>query len=233
MSRLTLKVAVPRATHEDSNIRLWPSPLVQKRGDAAGGPLKGVILKFVAVVIFVAGLLTALLGFVGIIKPLARLNMPTRKHALAWVGYGLAAIIFSLATSPDQPKGTVTSVSPTELALRDERPPAVREAAHREAAASKANWTEGRQLLIGCKVQMQADTGGFADCEKGVAMFSSLPSDSSCRMQFDQVERYVSERTKGNADPHLYDMAAIHYDGCMAEIDSFIVDAERELSHKD
>ncbi len=77
---------------------------------------------------------------------------------------------------------------------------------------------------------MQADSGGFPDCVKGVALFSSLPQESSCRMQFDQVERYVSERARGNADPHLYEMASIHFDGCAAEIDSFIVDADRELS---
>lgn len=192
--------------------------------------LKGATLTLIAVLIFTAGLFALLLGLVGVIKPIVRLHMTTRKHALAWAGCGLAAMIFALAASPDKPKHAVTGASPSGPVQADERPPAVRDAARREAAESKANWTEGRQLLIGCKVQMQADKGDFADCEKGIAMFSSLPRDSSCRMQFDQVERYVSERTAGNADPHLYDMAAIHYDGCLAEIDSFIVYAERELS---
>lgn len=134
-------------------------------------------------------------------------------------------MILSLVMSPDKPSAT-----PSELAPKDDRPPAVREMARREAAASKTNWTESRHVLIKCKSQMQADKGSFADCVKGVATFSSLPPGSSCRMQFEQVDRYLSERTRGNADSHLYEMASIHYDGCLAEIDSFIADADRELS---
>ena len=187
-------------------------------------------MKLVAVIIFTAGLVALILGLIGIIRPATRLHMPTRKRAAVWAVGGLAAMIFSLVTSPDKPRDAAASETAPELTQTDERPAAVRDAAQREAAASKANWTEGRQLLIGCKAQMQADKGGFADCTKGVALFSSLPPQSSCRMQFDQVERYVSERDKGNADPHLYQMASIHYDGCLAEIDSFVVDADRELS---
>jgi hypothetical protein len=148
---------------------------------------------------------------------------------MAWVGCGLAVMILALVASPDNSKEAFSSASPSGPAQAEKLPPAVRDAAQREALASKANWTEGRQYLTGCKAQMQADKGGLADCLKGVALFSSLPPDSSCRMQFDQVARYVAERTRGNADPHLYDMAAIHYDGCLAEIDSFIVGANREL----
>lgn len=76
-------------------------------------------MKLFAVIIFTTGLVALIFGLIGIIRPVTRLHMPTRKRAAGWVSGGVVVMIIGLLVgpSPQAPKKEVARADPPRAAI--------------------------------------------------------------------------------------------------------------------
>lgn len=138
-----------------------------------------------AVLLFAAGLLTLLLGLVGIIKPIVPLHMPTRKHALAWSGGGIATMIAAAILSPS---ATKTEGSGGKQELEQRREAAVQNCLQDDKYASQAECATKVRTAFEQRRQGMSDAlSMFQLCSKegtGCPDVTSLDLPYSCQSAF-------------------------------------------------
>ena len=66
------------------------------------------IMETVAILSFIAFFFVFALGFVGLVKPLKKLKMPSRLAALGWIFGGFVGMMVAAVNSPTAPKSDAT-----------------------------------------------------------------------------------------------------------------------------